>query len=76
MLVAGIMSGTSADAIDVALVEITGRGWKTRHRLLAFHSMKYPARVRERILTIAAGKAVPGRPVILKIMAFDAAPVW
>ena len=59
MLVAGIMSGTSADAIDVALVEITGRGWKTRHRLLAFHSMKYPARVRERILTIAAGKAVP-----------------
>jgi len=59
MLVAGIMSGTSADAIDVALVKITGRGWKTRHRLLAFHSMKYPARVRERILTIAAGKAVP-----------------
>jgi len=59
MLVAGIMSGTSADAIDVALVKITGRGWKTHHRLVAFHSMKYTARVRERILTIAAGKAVP-----------------
>ncbi|MBI4480520.1 MAG: anhydro-N-acetylmuramic acid kinase [Acidobacteria bacterium] len=56
MLVAGIMSGTSADAIDVALVEITGRGWKSRHRLVAFHSMKYPAKVRERILAIAGGQ--------------------
>ena len=46
MLVAGIMSGTSADAIDVALVKITGRGWKTRHRLVAFHSVKYAAAVR------------------------------
>ena len=58
MLVAGIMSGTSADAIDVALVEITGRGWKTRHRLLAFHSSKYPAAVRQRILRIAGGSLV------------------
>lgn len=59
MLVAGMMSGTSADAIDVALVEITGRGWKTRHRLVAFHSSKYPAAVRQRILAVAGGKPVP-----------------
>src|SRR3990170_7595933 len=59
MLVAGIMSGTSADAIDVALVEITGDGWKTRHRLVEFYSMKYPAAVRQRVLAVAGGKAVP-----------------
>jgi anhydro-N-acetylmuramic acid kinase len=59
MLVAGIMSGTSADAIDVALVEIRGRGWKTRYRLVAFHSVKYPAEARRRVLAIAGGAAVP-----------------
>jgi len=59
MLVAGIMSGTSADAMDVALVEITGHGWKTRPRLVAFHTMKFPAAVRHRILAVAGGKAVP-----------------
>ncbi|MBI2819115.1 MAG: anhydro-N-acetylmuramic acid kinase [Acidobacteria bacterium] len=63
MLVAGIMSGTSADAIDVALVEITGRGWKTRHRLVAFHSSKYPAAVRQRILAVAGGKLVPASEI-------------
>ena len=59
MLVAGIMSGTSADAIDVALVRITGRGWKTRHQMVAFHSAKYPDAVRQRVLAIAGGQAVP-----------------
>jgi anhydro-N-acetylmuramic acid kinase len=58
MLVAGIMSGTSADAIDVALVEIAGRGWKTRCRLIAFHSTRYPAAVRLRTLAVAGGQAV------------------
>ena len=55
MLVAGIMSGTSADAIDVALVEITGLEWKTRFRLIGFHSVPYPAAVRRKILEIAGG---------------------
>ncbi|MBI3933109.1 MAG: anhydro-N-acetylmuramic acid kinase [Acidobacteria bacterium] len=59
MLVAGIMSGTSADAIDVALVEITGRGWRTRQCLVAFHSLKYSPAIRRKILLIAGGKAVP-----------------
>jgi anhydro-N-acetylmuramic acid kinase len=63
MLVAGIMSGTSADAIDVALVEITGRGWKTRHRLVAFHSAKYPLAVRQRILKVAGGAKVTAREI-------------
>jgi anhydro-N-acetylmuramic acid kinase len=59
MLVAGLMSGTSADAIDVALVEISGREWKTRVRLTGFHSARYPDQLRRRILSIAGGRAVP-----------------
>jgi anhydro-N-acetylmuramic acid kinase len=55
MLVAGLMSGTSADRIDVALVEIASLGWKTRFRLVSFHSVSYPLPVRRRILALASG---------------------
>lgn len=50
MLVAGMISGTSADGVDVALVEITGEGWKTRLKLRAFRTVPYPKRVREALL--------------------------
>ncbi len=53
MFVAGIMSGTSVDGIDVALVEIWGEGFGQRVKLLAFHSMPYPKRVREGILAVS-----------------------
>ena len=53
------MSGTSADGIDVAVVEITGLGWRTRIRLRAFASVPYPPRVRQRILEIAGGAPLP-----------------
>jgi anhydro-N-acetylmuramic acid kinase len=58
MLVAGLMSGTSADGVDVALVNVTGRAWKTRFELVAFHSVPYPPAVRQHILRIAGGSAV------------------
>lgn len=58
MLVAGLMSGTSADGIDVAVVEITGLGWRTRLRLRTFARVPYPPRVRQRILEIAGGAAI------------------
>jgi anhydro-N-acetylmuramic acid kinase len=58
MLVAGLMSGTSADGVDVALVEITGLGWRTRIRLRAFGMVPYPPLVRRRILEIAGGSAI------------------
>jgi anhydro-N-acetylmuramic acid kinase len=50
MIVAGVMSGTSADGIDVAVVRILGRGWNTRFQLLGHEHFPYPARVRRAVL--------------------------
>ena len=46
----GLMSGTSADSIDAALVTITGSGFKTRYTLDSFVSFKYPRGYREYVL--------------------------
>ena len=53
MLVAGLMSGTSIDGIDVALVEISGKGFEQKVELRAFHSIPYSRRVRQAILGIS-----------------------
>lgn len=50
MIVAGVMSGTSADGINVALVRIQGRGFRSRFELLAHYQFPYPANVRRVIL--------------------------
>ena len=50
MVVAGVMSGTSADGIDVALVRITTSHEKPRIRLLAHHAVRYPATLRRAVL--------------------------
>jgi anhydro-N-acetylmuramic acid kinase len=52
-LALGIMSGTSADGIDVALVRISGRTPKLEN----FAAVPFPARVRETILQLAEGRA-------------------
>ncbi|MGA3315804.1 MAG: anhydro-N-acetylmuramic acid kinase [Candidatus Korobacteraceae bacterium] len=58
MIVAGVMSGTSADGINVALVRIQGRGFRSRFELLAHYEFPYPATVRRAILaTMNAGRA-------------------
>ncbi len=49
MIVAGVMSGTSLDGIDVAIVDIRGK----RIRPLAFHSTPYPKPVREALLGVS-----------------------
>ncbi len=50
MIVAGVMSGTSADGIDVALVQIEGRGIRSRLELLAHHHVAYAPKVRRAVL--------------------------
>jgi anhydro-N-acetylmuramic acid kinase len=49
-LVVGLMSGTSADGVDAALVRIRGHGLATRIEPLAHRTTAYPARLREAIL--------------------------
>lgn len=50
MIVAGVMSGTSADGINVALVRIAGTASKIQFKLLAHAEIPYPARVRRAVL--------------------------
>jgi anhydro-N-acetylmuramic acid kinase len=58
VIVAGVMSGTSADGINVALVEISGAGFDTRFKLLAHHEYPYPRAVRQAVLAaMNAGRA-------------------
>ena len=53
MLVLGMMSGTSADGIDVALARISGAPPNLNAKLLGHTSVKFPAAVRKEILRIA-----------------------
>ncbi|MEJ2702802.1 MAG: anhydro-N-acetylmuramic acid kinase [Sedimentisphaerales bacterium] len=46
--VVGLMSGTSADGVDAAVVDIGGR----KVQLLAFETFPYPAALRRRILSL------------------------
>ncbi len=55
MKVIGLMSGTSADGVDAALVEITGAGDRPALRLVAWDTLPYPPGLRERILAVATG---------------------
>jgi anhydro-N-acetylmuramic acid kinase len=50
MMVAGVMSGTSADGIDVALVRVLGRGFDLRFELLGHEHFEYPRAVRDAVL--------------------------
>ncbi len=53
MRVAGIMSGTSVDGIDVAVVDITGRGWSKKISPVALGSAPFTAQVRKQVLAIS-----------------------
>lgn len=46
----GLMSGTSVDGVDVALVDIRPRGTAVHHRLLGFQQIPYRPRFRRQIL--------------------------
>lgn len=56
--VIGLMSGTSVDGIDAALVEIVGTDLDLKVELLAGKTYPYPAALREKILAICAGAPI------------------
>jgi anhydro-N-acetylmuramic acid kinase len=55
--IVGLMSGTSADGVDAALVEVRGSGEVTRIQLLAFATRPYPPALRARVLRLSEASA-------------------
>ncbi len=51
-LAVGLMSGTSVDGIDAALVEFSGQGEALTVRQLAFRNTPYPPEVRKKIFAL------------------------
>jgi anhydro-N-acetylmuramic acid kinase len=56
-LIAGAMSGTSADGVDVALVRVAGRGLDMTARLVRHHHRAYPPELRREIFSFRGGDA-------------------
>jgi len=48
-LIVGLMSGTSLDGIDAALVRVTGTGLRSKAELIHFESYPFEDRIRERL---------------------------
>ncbi|MBW4571814.1 MAG: anhydro-N-acetylmuramic acid kinase [Tolypothrix carrinoi HA7290-LM1] len=56
--VIGLISGTSVDGIDAALVDISGTDLDLKIELLAGETYPYPVELRERILAVCAGESI------------------
>jgi anhydro-N-acetylmuramic acid kinase len=64
--VVGLLSGTSADGTDAAVVEIAGSGETTRASVLSFHTRPFPEALRRR--TLAAGSASAAEICTLNVL--------
>lgn len=58
MKVVGLMSGTSCDGVDAALVDIRGRGQSLQVKPLAFQTLAYPASLQQRIMAVSVAGSV------------------
>ncbi|MBA3273569.1 MAG: anhydro-N-acetylmuramic acid kinase [Chthoniobacterales bacterium] len=56
-LIAGAMSGTSADGVDIAITEIVGAGLAMQCRLVHHHPHPYPPALRAEIFAFRGGEA-------------------
>lgn len=68
-LVLGLMSGTSADGTDAALVEVDPEGYaagRPFQRLVGHHHAAYPDNLRKEILAAAANRLTPADLCILQ----------
>jgi anhydro-N-acetylmuramic acid kinase len=63
LLVLGLMSGTSADGIEAALVHISGAPPKLNSKLLGHASLPIPKPIRAAILRIAEGTPLPAAEI-------------
>jgi len=57
MIVAGVMSGTSADGINVAIVNLLDHDLETKIDLVAHREFPYPKKVREFVLSVMNAQA-------------------
>ena len=58
MIVIGLMSGTSVDGIDVAIVDIQGEGLDLQVQLIVGETFAYSPSLRSHILEVCAGKSL------------------
>jgi anhydro-N-acetylmuramic acid kinase len=58
MLVLGLISGTSVDGIDAALVNIDGQGYAVTVNLVDGLTWPYPDDLRQHLLALCAGEAI------------------
>lgn len=68
-LIVGLMTGTSADAIDAALVRFRGTGLDARHEVVAYRETGLSDELRREVLEVAAAETVP----LERVMRLDAA---
>ncbi len=54
------MSGTSLDGIDVAIIDISGSGFKAKINVVTSHSVPYPRKIREALLAVSNTNAFTG----------------
>jgi anhydro-N-acetylmuramic acid kinase len=57
-LIAGAMSGTSADGVDIALTAITGLGTQMSARLVQHHHLSYSSALRKEIFTCRQSQTI------------------
>ncbi len=51
-VIMGLMSGTSADGLDIAIAKFTGYARNSSFHLVSFHSVPYPSEVRSKIIDL------------------------